>query len=85
MEKKPFDKVWGWATITIVIAGIGLLAGIFCKILLLAIPESWTFWYGLSNLLYLICFWAFLIGVPLFGILCVVAFLGNLIWSLSRK
>jgi len=85
MENKPFDKVWGWATIAIVIAGIGLLAGLFCKVLLFVFPTSWTFWYGLSNLLYLICIWAFRLGVPLFIILCVVAFFGNLIWSLSRK
>ena len=85
MENKPFDKVWGWATIAIVIAGVGMLAGFFFKMLLLAIPKAWTFRYGLTNMLYLICIWAFRIGVPLFFVLCVVAFFGNRIWSLSRK
>ena len=85
MVNKPFDKVWGWAITAFVVAAIGLLVGAFFKLMLFVFPVSWTFWYGLCKILYFLGIWAFRIGTPLFVILSIVAFIGNLVYQISHK
>lgn len=85
MSNKPFDRVWGWATVVFAIAAIGLLVGLGFKLMLFVFPVTWKFWHGLCALLYYLGIWAFRIGTPTFVILCVVAFIGNLIYSIAHK
>ena len=65
MQEKPFDKVWGWATVVFVIAAIGLVVGVVFKLMLFVFPENWTIWYGLCKILYFVGIWqSFLYSLP---------------------
>ena len=69
MKYNPFERVWWWATIVVLIATTGLLTGVGFNILSFAF-QRWAFWYGLCRALYHIGIWTFQIFTPLFSRFC---------------
>lgn len=84
-KEKPFDKVWGAGTACFVVAIIAIIAALLFRIGMFVFPTSWVFWYGLCKVLNVICLWVFRIAVPLAIVLCIIAFIGNLVYRLKNK
>ena len=68
-----------------VAAFVAIIAALFFRIMMFVFPTDWVFWYGLCKGLNVFCLWVFRIGIPLMLILCIIAFIGSLIYRLRNK
>ena len=84
-DQGPFSILWKIATCCLAVALVSSVIAIVLRILLFIVPEGWSFWHGLLKILHTLFFWAFAISLPVMIVLSIIAFIGTLIWRVTRK